>query len=74
MLKYPEGLSQQASRRGWVLTIACGDSALFRLRLAMALSTLVQAVFCVSTAPTMISNAELPGHQFCFPLAAKSLR
>ena len=41
-------------------------------RLAIARSTFRQAVFCTSTAPTMISNGESPGHQCCGPNAASN--
>ncbi|HEX7896178.1 MAG TPA: hypothetical protein VF950_00255 [Planctomycetota bacterium] len=44
-----------------------GSRSFSRLRLAMAFSTLVQAVFWVRTAPTTTSKGESAGHHFRGP-------
>ncbi len=68
--KYPEDRINCASLFTGVPAIpaAVSNSALRNARIAR--STLVQFVFCVRIAPTIISNRVLPGHHFCGPSAS----
>ena len=66
------GESARPAPRPAARTARAAPSRPRRADCAIARSTFRQAVFCTSTAPTMISNGESPGHQCCGPNAASS--
>ena len=66
------GESTRPIRSRAARTVCRGSITPASRRFSIARSTFRQAVFCTSTAPTITSNGDSPGHQCCGPNAASN--